>query len=84
MKKKYFIFMVAVIIAAGVAVNLQLNSQNEVSGIVLANLEALSSEGSDCHYNNGYTMFSNDDGSAYDCCMNWVQKLPHKRATKCN
>jgi hypothetical protein len=44
MRKTYFIFLVAVIIAAGVAVNLQLNSQNKMSSIALTNVEVLASE----------------------------------------
>jgi hypothetical protein len=54
MKKIFFIALaVGMVIAAGVVMNLRLNSQNETAGIFLVNHEALSEENSD--YNDGST-----------------------------
>ncbi|MDR0605023.1 MAG: hypothetical protein LBG80_12040 [Bacteroidales bacterium] len=83
MKKICILGVLSVLGIAGiVAVNL--NPQNGFSDVVLANTEALSSEGgSGCHYKNGYTAFSDKAGGAYDCCQIWRNKAIDEEATTC-
>jgi hypothetical protein len=72
MKKNLIsIFAVAAITTAAGWNVMQSQSDEALSDVALANVEALADESSDCHYNNGYRSFSGSDGGAYDCCQIW-------------
>jgi hypothetical protein len=74
----------AVAIGGFAMFNASLNSQNGLSAIHKANLEALADEGgTGCHYINGYTSFSTAGGGAYDCCRIWKDNAPAENAIMC-
>jgi hypothetical protein len=75
MKKKIFGGIIAVVIVALAAVNVNMNSQSEnlLSDLALANVEALAEGEDNCHYTNGYKSWSTSSffgtkKEFYDCC----------------
>jgi hypothetical protein len=75
MKKIILGGVAAIVIAVLATVNVNLSSQSEnlLSDLALANVEALAQEGTNCNNINGYKQFSNMGGGygAYDCCYVW-------------
>jgi hypothetical protein len=75
MKKIILGGIAAVVVAALAVVNVNMNAQSDdlLSDLALANVEALAQETGDCNNINGYRQFSNIGSGygAYDCCYVW-------------
>jgi hypothetical protein len=81
MKKFSLIALAAGLIAAGVGVNLRLNSQNEMQGIMMVNLEALSSGESGGSSTSWNCWSEQKEGLGYQRCGNpcvWVDNYGSK------
>lgn len=85
MKKKIYGIAGGLIIATCLALNVNLNADQEsASFLSLSNIEALASdESDDCNYKNGYKAFDDASGGAYNCCKEWINKSPNTSEGTC-
>lgn len=79
--KVAFVAVFAAMAGYGVYAN---QKADTISDIMLANVEALASGESGCHYANGYVAFTSDGGGAYDCCNIWVNRHPDTNEGHCH
>ena len=76
MKKS--IIAVAFVAAVGLSAYLGFRpaTESELSELQLANAEALTNDEKDESYKNGFRVFTDEKGGAYDCMKIWHDKKP--------
>lgn len=68
-----FVAAFTAIAGYGIYENLKIDT---MSNLALINVEALANDEGDCHYTNGYRVFTSSSGGAYNCCQIWVPNAP--------